>query len=235
MNRTEGISLSMLYAVGDIHGEFEKLEELLGSLPLREGDRLLFLGDYVDRGPASCEVIERLVRLQREWPCRFLLGNHESMFLDFLGWTDDSYFGGDAFLMNGGDRTLASYGFFDSEQPDRHSFGLPKEHEDFLLSLELHHREGDYLFVHAGLSRELLKCDDVEYALRRSLPEDLLWNRATCDLPHELKVTIVYGHTPAEDFNVRWNRPFSIGIDTGAVYGGPLTAIRLPDETLFQV
>jgi hypothetical protein len=54
-------------------------------------------------------------------------------------------------------------------------------------------------------------------------------------MPHALGVTVIYGHTPREDFEVRWNTPFSIGIDTGAVYGGKLTAIRLPDETLFQV
>jgi serine/threonine protein phosphatase 1 len=225
----------MLYAVGDIHGEDAKLDELLGSLPLRDGDRFVFLGDYIDRGPDAFQVIERLIQLQRDWPCVFLLGNHESMLLDFLGWTDDAYFAGDAFLMNGGDRTLASYGYFDRENPDRHSFRLPKQHEDFLLSLKLHHMDGDYLFVHAGLGRVELREGDVDYALRRSKPEDLLWNRTTCDVPHSLKVTIVYGHTPSEDFGVRWNAPFSIGIDTGAVFGGPLTAIRLPDETLFQV
>ena len=225
----------MLYAIGDIHGEREKLVELLESLPLRPGDNLVFLGDYVDRGPDSQGVIEQLVLFQHSWPCTFLLGNHESMFLDFLGWTDDAYFGGDAFLMNGGDRTLASYGFFDREQPDRESFRLPKEHEEFLLRLKLHHREGDYLFVHAGLGRRELRDADVSYALRRSRAEDLLWNRTTCDEPNRLGVTIVYGHTPAEDFGVRWNLPFSVGIDTGAVYGGPLTAIRLPDETIFQV
>jgi serine/threonine protein phosphatase 1 len=225
----------MLYAVGDIHGEYEKLEELLEALPLEEGDRLLFLGDYVDRGPDSFGVVERLIELQQDWPCVFLLGNHESMLLDFLGWTDEAYFGGDAFLMNGGDRTLASYGYFDRETPDRESFRLPKQHEDFLLSLKLHHVEGDYIFVHAGFGRAELKEKDVSYALRRSKPEDLLWNRTTIDLPHNLGATIVYGHTPSEDFQVRWNPPFSIGIDTGAVYGGPLTAIRLPDETVFQV
>ena len=225
----------MLYAVGDIHGEDAKLADLLEKLPLRDGDRFVFLGDYVDRGPDAFRVIERLIQLQRDWPCVFLLGNHESMLLDFLGWTDDAYFAGDAFLMNGGDRTLASYGYFDRESPDRHSFRLPKPHEDFLLSLKLHHLDGDYLFVHAGLDRAELRESDVVYALRRSKPEDLLWNRTTCDVPHNLKVTIVYGHTPGEDFGVRWNSPFSIGIDTGAVFGGPLTAIRLPDETLFQV
>ncbi len=225
----------MLYAVGDIHAEHEKLDELLAKLPLEQGDRLVFLGDYIDRGPDAYAVVERLIRLQQDWPCTFLLGNHESMLLDFLGWTDEAYFGGDAFLVNGGDRTLASYGYFDRPDPDRRSFRLPKQHEDFLLSLKLHHVDGDYIFVHAGFGRAELKESDIAYALRRSKPEDLLWNRMTIDLPNEFNATVVYGHTPSEDFKVRWNPPFSIGIDTGAVYGGPLTAIRLPDETLFQV
>lgn len=225
----------MLYAIGDIHAELEKLEELLEALPLAHDDELVFLGDYVDRGPDSCGVIQRLVDLAEERTCHFLLGNHESMFLDFLGWTDDAYFGGDAFLMNGGDRTLASYGYFDRAVPDRETFKLPKRHEDFLLSLLPYHCHGDYVFVHAGLGVDQLRLDDVGYALRRTRHEDLLWNRSSADLPHRLGATVVYGHTPAEDFGVRWNLPYSIGIDTGAVYGGPLTAIRLPDETIFQV
>jgi serine/threonine protein phosphatase 1 len=156
------------------------------------------------------------------------------MVLDVLGWTDDAYFGGDAFLLNGGDRTLAGYGYFDREKTDRESFRLPKDHEDFLLSLKLTHVDGAYLFVHAGLDQNHLDCGDLGYALRQSRPVDVLWNRTAGDLPHDLGVTLVYGHTPSEDFGVRWNSPFSIGIDTGAVYGGPLTAIRLPDETIFQ-
>jgi serine/threonine protein phosphatase 1 len=180
-------------------------------------------------------VVERLIQLERDWPCVFLLGNHESMFLDFLGWTDEGYFGGDAFLMNGGDRTLASYGYFDRDQPDRETFRLPKEHEDFLLSLERWHVDGDYLFVHAGLGDVQQKYDDALYTIKRARVEDLLWNRTSCDLPHRLGVTIVYGHTPSELLDVRWNLPYSIGIDTGAVFGGPLTSIRLPDETVFQV
>ena len=225
----------MIYAIGDIHGELEKLDELLELLPLESDDTLVFVGDYIDRGPDARGVVERMIRLRDQRHCVFLLGNHESMLLDFLGWTDDAYFGGDAFLMNGGDRTLASYGYFDRENPDRETFQLPKEHEDFMLSLRLHHRVGDYLFVHAGLGARQLEYEDADYALKKTRAEDLLWNRTTGDLPHRLGLTVVYGHTPAEDFNVRWNLPYSVGIDTGAVYGGPLTALRLPDETLFQV
>jgi serine/threonine protein phosphatase 1 len=224
----------VLYAVGDIHGELAELDGLLGRLPLGPGDRLVFLGDYVDRGPESAGVVARLIELSRRQDCVFLLGNHESMFLDFLGWRGPAWFGGDAFLMNGGDRTLASYGYFAEKDPDGAPFELPPAHARFFRDLRLHHQEGDYLFVHAGLGAKGLQEGDLPYALRRSRPEDLLWSRTTCDAPHRLGVTVVYGHTPREDLGVRWNVPFSIGIDTGAVYGGPLTAIRLPDETIFQ-
>ena len=225
----------MLYAVGDIHGEREMLEELLAKLPLRDEDELVFMGDYVDRGPDSRGVVDRLLEISRTRRCTFLCGNHESMFLDFLGWDGPAWFAGDAFLANGGDRTLASYAYFDQPDPDPLRFELPPGHADFYRGLKLHHLVGDYLFVHAGVGRRLLQENDLGFALRRARPEDLLWDRASIDLPHALGVTVVYGHTPSVDFGVRWNPPFSIGIDTGAVYGGRLTAIRLPDETLFQV
>ena len=225
----------MLYAVGDIHGEVELLEELLEKLPSKKDDRFVFVGDYVDRGFDSKGVVELLIEFSKERDCVFLLGNHESMFLDFIGWKAEEYFAGDAFLMNGGDRTLASYGYFEMSEPDQEKFKLPRSHQKFYKNLRLHYLEGDYLFVHAGIGRDLLGETDVDYAMEKAHPEDLLWDRGAIDRPHKLGLTVVYGHTPSPDFEVRWNPPFSIGIDTGAVYGGYLTAIRLPDETLFQV
>jgi serine/threonine protein phosphatase 1 len=224
----------VLYAIGDIHGELGKLERLLDGLPLAAGDRLVFLGDYVDRGPDAAGVVSRLLELRREHDCVFLLGNHESMFLDFLGWKGAAYFGGDAFLLNGGDRTLASYGWFGERAEPGKRPDLPPAHAEFFRELRLFHHEGDYLFVHAGLGPRGLASGDLGYALRVSRPEDLLWTRSTYDVPHNLGVTVVYGHTPNRDFSVRWNEPFSIGIDTGATFGGPLTAVRLPDETILQ-
>ena len=221
--------------MGDIHGEREMLEELLAKLPLRAGDELVFVGDYVDRGPDSRGVVEVLLELEKRHPCTFLCGNHESMFLDFLGWRGAAYFAGDAFLPNGGDRTLASYGYFDRDVPDPETFGCRPRTRRSTAASSSTTRSGTTCSCTRASAGGLIEERDLRFAMRRARPEDLLWDRASIDLPHALGVTIVYGHTPSVDFGVRWNAPFSIGIDTGAVYGGRLTAIRLPDEELFQV
>ena len=221
----------MIYAIGDIHGMREKLEELIDRLPLQPADQLIFIGDYVDRGPDPAGTVEYLTQLQERQPCIFLMGNHEAMFLAFLGWRGDNYFGGEAFLQNGGETTLDSYAYFQEAK----EFKLPEHHEKFYRELKLWHMEGEYLFVHAGLSREALCLSDPLYAIKRERARDLLWQRTTADLPHSLGVTVVYGHTPMPDMQVRWNIPYSIGIDTGCVYGGELTALRLPDENTFSV
>jgi len=221
----------MLYAIGDIHGMRGSLEKLIALLPLAADDHLLFMGDYVDRGPDPFGVVEFLIGLAKRYRCTFLMGNHEAMFLSFLGWEGPAYFGGEAFLQNGGDTTLQSYGYFEQED----DFALPKEHEEFYRKLKLFYTEGQYAFVHAGLSRDALRLSDIQYALEHERPRSLLWQRTTIDLPHNLGVTVVYGHTPMPDMQVRWNLPYSIGIDTGSVYGGRLTALRLPDESVFQV
>jgi serine/threonine protein phosphatase 1 len=221
----------MLYAIGDIHGMRDQLVALIETLPLIPDDHLLFIGDYVDRGPDSKGTVDYLLEVSKEYRCTFLLGNHESMFLAFLGWDDPAYLAGEAFLANGGETTLASYCYFSN--PGR--FSMPPEHEDFYRSCQLSYLEGQYMFVHAGLSRDSLPLADPKYALSREDPRELLWDRNSMDLPHSLGCTVVYGHTPSPGLQVRWNLPYSIGIDTGCVFGGPLTALRLPDETIFQV
>jgi serine/threonine protein phosphatase 1 len=225
----------VLYAVGDIHGTLSKLEELLASLPLGTDDRVVFLGDYVDRGPASRGVIDRLIAFSESRPCTFLIGNHESMFLDYIGWKGEFYDKGEYFLANGGIETLLSYGVRDFERVEREGLELPEAHERFFRALVPWHRDERYLFVHAGLGVPELGLSDVDRALEQAQPADLLWNRMSGGLRHLLGVTLVYGHSPDPTLRVRWNTPWSIGIDTGAVYGGPLTAIALPSERLFQV
>ena len=220
----------MLYAVGDIHGMRIELEKLIQQLPLEPEDHVIFIGDYVDRGPDARGTVDFLIEFAQGQKCTFLLGNHEAMFLSYLGWEAPCYFGGEAFLKNGGDTTLHSYGATDADDLD-----LPPAHEAFYRALKLYHQEGHYIFVHAGLSRDALRLSDPQYALSRERPRDLLWQRATAEIPHSLGATVIYGHTPLPDLQVRWNLPYTIGIDTGCVYGGKLTAIRLPDETIFQV
>jgi serine/threonine protein phosphatase 1 len=232
--------MSAVFAIGDIHGECELLQELVAALPLGREDELVFLGDYVDRGPDPKGVVDFLLGLANERRCTFLMGNHESMFLDFLGWEHPAYFGGDAFLANGGDRTLASYGYFDAERELPEGFRLPDAHEAFYQKLVLHHRHERWVFVHAGIGRAQLRASDPARALADASPADLLWDRSCIEQPHELVLgdepcTVIFGHTPSSDLRVRWHRPYGIGIDTGAVYGGPLTAIRLPDEKIFQI
>ena len=78
--------MGMLYAIGDIHGQRDQLAKLLGDLPLEAGDRLVFIGDYVDRGPDPKGVVDVLLELRARYECIFLIGNHEAMFLSFLGW-----------------------------------------------------------------------------------------------------------------------------------------------------
>ena len=224
----------MLYAVGDIHGQLGKLDALLEKLPLRPDDHFVFLGDYIDRGPDSFGVVERLLELKKRYNCIFLMGNHESMFLHFLGWSGPRYFAGNAFLANGGEATLRSYRENTGGAGSDGSFELPASHIRFFDSLRLSFQGDAYVFAHAGLGRPTPLCDDVEEALRRAEPRDLLWDRAHMERSHKLGVTIIYGHTPKSDYQLRWNYPFSIGIDTGAAYEGPLTAIALPDETIYQ-
>ena len=211
------------FVVGDVHGCVDEVERLLDAVQPSTGDTICFLGDYVDRGPSSKRVIERLIRLRTEGPtCIFLKGNHEDMFLAFLGYSGRY---GDAFLWNGGDATLASYGLSGLPGPlvaER----LPASHREFLLSLQSHAFVGRFFCVHAGVR--------PTRPLDAQTEEDLFWIREEfIGAPHPFPYTVLYGHTPQRD--VRLHLPFKVGLDTGLVYGNRLSCLELNHRDLWQI
>jgi serine/threonine protein phosphatase 1 len=214
-----------LIAVGDIHGCVDELSVMLDVISPAPGDTIVFLGDYVDRGPSSRDVIDRLIELRDSGCCGtvFLRGNHEDMFLAFLGERGRH---GDAFLFNGGRMTLASYGLAPYLKGEEARGKVPKSHLDFLRGLELHHLAEPFLFVHAGIS-PLRPLEEQE-------EEDLLWIREEfIRNRHRLRQTVVFGHTPQRE--VLWHLPFKIGLDTGCVYGNKLSSLDFTSGALLQV
>jgi len=211
------------FVMGDIHGCVEELDRLLDALAPTADDTVVCLGDYIDRGPSSKGVIDRLLRLQTEGPhCVYLKGNHEDMFLAFLG-EPGNY--GEAFLYNGGAATLQSYGL-QGEMGTLSVAQLPAAHVEFLRALRLRYEHGDFLCVHAGI--------DPQRPLDAQREEDLLWIREPFILHrHPFLRTILYGHTPQRD--VRLDLPYKIGLDTGLVYWNNLSCLELETKELFQI
>lgn len=217
----EGVAV---YAVGDIHGRADLLDRLhdaiLADAAARAAAerRIVYLGDYIDRGEDSAGVIERLV--ERPLPgfrAVHLCGNHEDFLLRFL--VDESVT--PHWLHNGGDTTLASYGVpidRDWTRLQRNlRRALPPRHLAFLEALALSHAAGDYLFVHAGIRPGL--------PLDRQRREDLLWIRGEfLDSTASHGRIVVHGHSIAQEVEFRANR---IGIDTGAYMTGRLTCLAL--------
>ncbi len=214
-----------VYAVGDIHG----CDGLLDALLLRidedaEGakSRLIFLGDYVDRGPGSKAVVDRLLDVRSARPdAVFLKGNHEQAMLDFLSAPDLN----EEWLHWGGDKTLESYGVARiwTRRPEELArdldAALPAPHREFLTSLELWRVVGDYAFVHAGFRPGV--------ALNEQTEEDCLWIRGefhNADAGSRPDKIVVHGHQPVKKpLDAGWR----IDVDTGAVWSDALTAVVL--------
>ncbi len=219
-----------LYAIGDVHGCYDMLTEThekiaadLAGRPVAD-HRIIHIGDYTDRGADSAGVVERLARMsEADKRVICLCGNHDALFTGFL--SDPAEYG-PTWLSNGGGATLRSYGV----TPSRSLFGfdyhrlsgqlaqaLPPVHRAFLSALPLTAGFGDYLFVHAGIRPGVpLEAQDPEDLIW--IREDFLWDGS------DHGVVVVHGHTPAHAPEVLPNR---INIDTGAVYGGPLTCLAL--------
>lgn len=207
-----------ILAVGDLHGRHDLLRKVLTEvLPAQPvGTRLVFLGDYIDRGPDSKATLEDLLILKARLPGTVLLmGNHERMLLEALEGRSL-----EMFLFNGGRETLHSYGL-NRETMQR----LPAAHVDFLRGLPLWHETSDYIFVHAGLRPGVPLASQQE--------RDLLWIRH--EFIHsswDFGKTVVFGHTP---FAQPLLKTGLIGIDTGAGFGLGLTCLKLPERTFVTV
>jgi len=196
-------------AIGDIHGCRAMLDRLLERCFRYAGEhppRLVFLGDYIDRGPDSRAVVETLIDLQRSLPGRVvcLRGNHEVLLLDALAKDDMSLW-----LFNGADATLASYGV-------DHVAALPPEHLAWLAALKSSFDDGRRFFVHAGVDPDRPLSDQSE--------QDLVWMREPfLSRERDYGRLIVHGHTPQRTGKPDL-RSWRLNLDTAAVYGGRLTA-----------
>ena len=221
------------YAIGDIHGRLDLLEPLIDLIRADiaadslSGERplLVFLGDYIDRGPASRGVVDHIIRLRARpgLEVKALKGNHEEALLLFL---QDAEFGR-TWINHGGANTLSSYQVqppntrspaedFEKARSALHE-AMGPHHLRFFRELELYLQQDDYLFVHAGVRWGV--------PIEKQAEQDLLWiRRDFLEVDEAMDHVIVHGHTPAE-------RPFlgdgRIGIDTGAYATGVLTAVRL--------
>ena len=223
---------TVVYAIGDVHGRDDLLADLHAKIyadirkkPPHWRKCLVHLGDYIDRGPRSRQVIDRLLHIPfPDVEVINLKGNHEQALLGFL--RDLSF--ADMWLQYGGRATIHSYGVqppADASQWTKAQHlllaALPPAHMDFFLSLQLQWEIGDYMFVHAGVN--------PNFSLDQQEPEDLMWIRDEfLESDKNYGKIIVHGHTIAPEIAERSNR---IGIDTGAYASGKLTCLVLEGTT----
>lgn len=215
----EVTATEVTFAVGDIHGCLKKLIALLRScdeIGQARKIKYVFLGDYVDRGPQTRGVVDLLIERQRRNPDGIvcLRGNHEQLLLrasdpdrsdrDLMKW-----------IKNGGTQTLASYGCDDPRE-------IPADHLAWFESLPCGHSEAGRMYVHAGVRPDV--------PLNAQTDEDLLWIREPfLSSSEKLEAFIVHGHTPVKSPDLRENR---LNLDTGACFGGRLTAAMFDDQKL---
>lgn len=198
------------------------MEAILKKLKPFYDRKFVFVGDYIDRGPNSRKVVDRLIAFQDEVDAVFLRGNHEQMLLDAVERGNFSLW-----LMNGGRRTLNSYGIRGQ------TTNFPEDHLAFYRNTKLYYDTEDYFFVHAGLS----PAKTIEESLNNDEQiKEFLWERShlnAFETPWEK--TVVFGHTPRPN---PIKKDHMLGIDTGCVYDrvgyGKLTAVKLPEEEFIQ-
>jgi len=208
-----------IFVIGDVHGCLEMLQRLIDKIEWNPAsDRLIFIGDYIDRGENSKGVIDFILKLKEDSTfIQCLIGNHEQMFIDYLSGVDSQ-----SSLLNGGLTTLRSYEGIRRGKDDPL---IPSSHLDFFSSLltmiELEH----YYIVHAGFQPHI----EIE---DQSL-NDMIWIREEFIYSdYDFGKLVIFGHTPFNSPLIMKNK---IGIDTGAVFGNYLTCLELPEEKFHSV
>lgn len=205
------------FAIGDIHGCLDKLEDLLGKIAPEPDDTLIFLGDYIDRGENPKGVIDALISLSSSCRCIFLRGNHEDMLIEYMTFGRNR----SMFFSNGAEATIISYTGTKNASGDMLAKSIPRSHREFLTSLKWLHEDEGYIYVHAGIRA------GIELPLQDAM--DLIWiRREFYEAPTGIDKKIIFGHCPFREPYIKSDK---IGIDTGAVYGRCLTAIELPAES----
>ena len=216
--------MSRIIAIGDIHGCSKTLRHLISKTQLRKEDSLVFIGDYVDRGPDSKGVVDYILELSRlGYETHALRGNHEQIMLESD--RDIEYF--NLWLMNGGQQTLRSFGVKSFSE-------MEEKYRDFFQRTELYWISGNYIFVHAGL--DFTTEDPFENE------EAMLWIRGFEVMPEKIEGrTIIHGHTPVPaSFVPTQKNKRVIDIDAGCVYKtregyGYLYALCLPEQEFIGV
>lgn len=227
MSVNELPSSNRLIAIGDIHGCAKSLEALLKKLSSYFGKdyTFIFIGDYIDRGPDSRGVFDRLIEFEHDETCVFLRGNHEQMFLNALKGQDRRLW-----MMNGGIQTISSFGAIDFYDQ------LPDIYHEFVNKTEMYLDTQDFFFTHGGINPFYSISEQLKTPGQTA---QFLWerNHLNVDLWElEWEKPVVFGHTPVEKVI---NDDLRLGIDTGCVYSnrkglGFLTAVVLPERRFVQ-
>ncbi|MBK3496206.1 serine/threonine protein phosphatase [Viridibacillus sp. YIM B01967] len=229
--------------ISDIHGEFKKFQDLLTLAEYTPNeDRLFLLGDYIDRGPDSSSVLDFVMELQQNGAI-VLTGNHEHLMEKaFTEQTEKAW--KHWTQLCGGKETLQSYGFSEEKiqgTGEKENFTAPQllsakldEHLAFIKTLHTYIEEENYIFVHAGV--------DSQLPLNENDLDTLIWIRDEFHNGYNGEKTVVFGHTPTpnlhqmeHNYNVYFGENNLIGIDGGAVYGGQLNCLELPNKNTYFI
>jgi serine/threonine protein phosphatase 1 len=208
-----------IFIVGDIHGCLDPLKRLMEKIPWRpDSDRLIFLGDFIDRGKNSKGVVDYVLALhRRSSQIECLVGNHEVLLMNYMDGNDRGLY-----FLNGGWSTLESYR---AENPEGHGSLVPEDHMSFFRSLKTYIELEDYYVVHAGFRPRV--------EIEKQTLEDMTWIREPFIYSdYDFGKRVIFGHTPFREPLVLENK---IGLDTGAVYGNRLTCMELPDLRFYSV